>query len=64
MASLLFKARATGGTDPQYESFIHRPYKERLDGVEEMQKLVFMPDKESFAALHKEFAELEKEFWG
>ena len=29
-----------------------------------MKKLLFSPDKEGFAALHKEFAELEKEFWG
>ena len=63
-ADLLFKALATGDVDPQYESFIHRPYKERLDGVEEMKKLVFSPDKEGFAALHKELAELDKEFWG
>lgn len=63
-ADLLYKALATGGIDPQYESFIHRPYKERLDDVEEMKKLIFTPDKEAFAALRKEQNELEKEFWG
>ena len=63
-SDLLFKALATGEPDPQYESFTHRPYAEKLDGVEEMKKLSFAPDKEAFAAVHKEQAELEKEFWG
>lgn len=62
-ADLLFKALATGEPDMQYDSYLLRPYKEKIDGTEEMKRLTFTPDQAAIAALRREMDELENEFW-
>ena len=60
---LLFKTLETGEPDLQYDPFIRRPYKEKIDGTEEMKHLTFAPDQAAFAALRREQEELDQEFW-
>ena len=60
---LLFKTLETGEPDLQYDPYLRRPYKEKIDGTEEMKHLTFTPDQAAFSALRREQDALEKEFW-